>query len=71
MLSEKSWSVVELYFGPHSVDLMSLDSNVMRSTDDKALKHFTPCHTPLSLGVNLFCQNKRGKGTRINTHHLQ
>lgn len=63
MFNEKSWSVVESCFGAHSVDLMSLDSNVMRSTDGKALKHFTPCHTPLSSGVNLFCQNVREKGT--------
>lgn len=62
MLSEKSWSVVESYFEPHYVDLMSLNANGMRSTDGKALKHFTPCHTPLSLGVNLSCQNKRRKG---------
>lgn len=61
MLSEKSWSVVESYFEPHYVDLMSLGSNVMRSTDGKALKHFTRCHTPL-LGVNLSCQNVRGEG---------
>jgi hypothetical protein len=61
MLSEKSWSMVELYFGPHSVDLMSLDSNVMRSSDGKALKHFSPCHTPPSAGVNLFCQNVSGE----------
>lgn len=63
MLSEKSWSVVESYFEPHSVDLMSLESNVMRSTDGKSFKHFTPCHTPLSSGVNLFCQNVSEKGT--------
>lgn len=39
MLSEKSWSVVESYFEPHYVDLMSLNANDMRSTDGKALKH--------------------------------
>lgn len=62
LLSEKSLSVIESYFGPHSVDLISFDSNVMRSTDSKALKHFIPSHTPLSLGVNLFCQNVWGEG---------
>lgn len=62
MLSEKSWSVVESYFEPHYVDLMSLNANGMRSTDGNALKHFTPYHTPLSLGVNLSCQNVRRKG---------
>lgn len=62
MLSGKSWSVAESYSGPHSIDLMSLDSNVMRLTDGKALNYFAPCHTPLSSGVNLFCQNVRGEG---------
>lgn len=71
MLSGKFWSVAESYFGPHSVDLMSLDSNVMRLTDGKALNYFAPCHTPLSSGVNLFCQNVRGKGTCMCTHHFQ
>lgn len=47
MLSGKSWSVAESYSGPHSIDLMSLDSNVMRLTDGKALNYFAPCHTPL------------------------
>lgn len=55
MLSDKSWSIVESHFGPNSVDLMSLHSNVMRSIDCKALKNFTPCHTPSPSGVNVFC----------------
>lgn len=43
-------------FGPHSVDLMSLDSNVMRYEFWKPLKHSTPHLTPLSAGVNVFSQ---------------
>ena len=55
MLSEKAWSVVEEKFGPHSVDLMALDSNAM-SRDGKKLRHFTPFPTPYSDGTNVFAQ---------------
>lgn len=33
----------------------------MRSIDGTAMKHFTPCHTPSSSGVNVFCQNVSGE----------
>lgn len=41
---EKSWSMVESLFDPHSVYLMCLDPSVMhmRSIIGKALNHFTP-----------------------------
>ena len=42
MLSDKSWVLVNTTYGLHSVDLMSLDSNVMRSEWGVPLKHFTP-----------------------------
>ena len=56
-LSAESWSRVEERYGPHTVDLMSLDSNVMMTTSGQKLKHFTPAPSPLSAGVNLFAQN--------------
>ena len=59
MLSEKSWALVESGYGPHSVDLMALDSNAMKARDGTSLKHFTPWMTPLSAGVNVFCQDIR------------
>lgn len=62
MLSDVSWSIVEEKFGPHTTDLMSLDSNVMRSSDGKSLRHFTPCATPDSSGVNIFAQDLRKEG---------
>ncbi|CAG2243779.1 unnamed protein product [Mytilus edulis] len=61
MLSEESWLLVESLYGPHSVDLMSLDSNVMKSSTGVPLKHFTPWPTPCSAGVNLFSQNLRSE----------
>ena len=30
------------WLGPHSVDLMSLDSNAMKSVDGEPLRHITP-----------------------------
>ncbi|KAK3745843.1 hypothetical protein QZH41_014933, partial [Actinostola sp. cb2023] len=55
-LSPEAWAKVEENFGPHTMDLMSLDSNVQRDSSGKPLKHFTPFFTPLSSGVNVFAQ---------------
>lgn len=56
-LSPKSWEFVQTEFGPHSVDLMALDSNVMLDREDKPLRHFTPYPLAQSDGVNMFAQN--------------
>ncbi|KAJ8319535.1 hypothetical protein KUTeg_002916 [Tegillarca granosa] len=57
MLNARSWLKVEDCFEPHTVDLMSLDSNVMCSSDNKPLPHFTPWPTPETAGVNVFSQD--------------
>lgn len=57
MLSPQAWLLVQKRFGPHTVDLMALDSNAMVDDGGKPLRHFTPCSTPKSSGVNLFAQN--------------
>ena len=44
-LSEEAWSHVQRLFGPHTFDLMSLDSNSRRDLHGNRLSHFTPCHT--------------------------
>ena len=59
MLSEMAWSKVENCFDPPSVDLMSLDSNAMKSVDGEPLRHFTPWLTPHASGVNVFSQDLR------------
>ena len=56
MLSEESWRPVEHHFGPHSIDLISLDSNTQVDFQGCPLKHFTPFFTPQSSGVNMFAQ---------------
>lgn len=52
-----SWQGVERQFGPHSMDLMAIDSNVTKSSGGKALPYFTQYPTPYSSGVNLFTQD--------------
>ncbi|VDI23480.1 Hypothetical predicted protein [Mytilus galloprovincialis] len=57
MLSPMKWKFVEERFGPHTSDLMALDSNAMNDTNGNPLKHFTPFPTVLSDGVNVFSQD--------------
>ena len=48
--------VIEKRWGPHSVDLMGLDSNTPLDAQGHPLKHFTPWPTQNSAGVNVFSQ---------------
>ena len=57
MLAGTPWLVLQGKFGPHTVDLMSLDSNVMRDGAGVPLRHFSPFPTPFSAGVNIFSQD--------------
>ena len=56
MLSESAWLKVDSHFGPHTLDMMSLDSNAQKDSSVNLLKHFTPFPTLLSAGVNVFAQ---------------
>lgn len=56
MLSGKAWRELEHKFGPHTIDLMSLDSNVQVDSKGKMLRHFTPFFTPHFSGENVFAQ---------------
>ncbi|KAK3731002.1 hypothetical protein QZH41_006641 [Actinostola sp. cb2023] len=55
-LSPAAWLKVEQLFGPHTIDLMALDSNTQPDVNGNPLKHFSPWFTPLSAGVNVFAQ---------------
>ena len=55
-LSASTWSKVQQAFGPHTIDLMSLDSNVQFDEKGVPLRHFTPFYTPMSSGINVFAQ---------------
>ena len=56
MLSEQAWNSVERRLGPHSFDLMALDSNCRRDRSGLMLAHYSPWPTPTSEGVNAFAQ---------------
>ncbi|XP_069129670.1 uncharacterized protein [Argopecten irradians] len=58
-LGNESWELVEKAYGPHTIDLMALDSNVRKSPDGESLRHYTPFPTPESAGVNVYAQNLR------------
>lgn len=55
-LTVGSWAVVAGKFGPHTVDIMALDSNVMKSPTGEKLRHFSPFPMPGSAGTNVFAQ---------------
>ena len=57
MLAPEPWKKLENLFGPHTVDLMALDSNAQIGCSGSPLPHFTPFPTPGSHGVNVFAQN--------------
>ena len=44
---------IQYLFGPHTVDLFSLDSNAMCDDSGEMLKHFTPFPSP-NLNVYMF-----------------
>jgi len=52
-LSVVAWARVEKLFGPHTFDLMALDTNAMCDVAGAPLPHFTPWPLPHSSGVNV------------------
>jgi len=56
-LSSTAWRKLQLLFGPHTFDLMALDSNVMRDNTGARLPHYSPHPLPLSSGVNVLSQS--------------
>ena len=59
-LSASCWKRLQDAFGDpngHSVDLMAIPSNVMRSSSGAMLPFFSPHPTPGCSGVNLFSQS--------------
>ncbi len=55
-ISTRTWFFIQHMFGPHSVDMFSLDSNAMVDSNGKMLRHFTPYPTPNYDGVDAFAQ---------------
>ena len=56
-LSLHVWSLVEATFGPHTVDLMALPSNVMKDKIGRPLRFFSLYPISGSSGVDIFAQH--------------
>jgi hypothetical protein len=56
MLGQSAWQELEKKFGPHTFDLMSVDSNTQKDKLGKPLPHYTPFPLPGSSGVNCLAQ---------------
>lgn len=57
MLQQTIWQMVDEMYGPHTVDLMATDADVMRSTSGLPLRHFTQYPSPQTADVNVFAQD--------------
>jgi hypothetical protein len=49
--------LVERAFSPHTVDLMSSDSDAMKNPQGELLRYFTSLPMPLTAGVDMFAQD--------------
>lgn len=55
-LSPTAWKLVQQVFGPHTLDLFALASNVQSDPHGKPLRFFAPFPNPGCSGVNIFAQ---------------
>ena len=57
MLSESAWLKVDSHFGPHTLDMMSLDSNAQKDASGNIVKHFTPLSDSSLRRCKCVCSN--------------
>ena len=55
-LDSQPWKLVDSTFGPHSIDLMALPSNVKLGRSGRPLKFFSPFPCVQAQGTNVFSQ---------------
>lgn len=55
-LDVRPWNLVESTFGPHTIDLMALPSNVKLDRSGRPLKFFSPFPCVQAQGTNIFSQ---------------
>ena len=55
-LGIKPWNLVESTFGPHTIDLMALPSNVKLDRSGRPLRFFSPFPCVQAQGTNVFYQ---------------
>ena len=56
-LSQDMWKRIDTTFGPHTIDLMALPSNVHHNRSGNPLPFFSPFPCPQSAGTNVFAQS--------------
>ncbi|KAK2552756.1 Protein LIGHT-DEPENDENT SHORT HYPOCOTYLS 6 [Acropora cervicornis] len=56
-LSQDRWKRIDTTFGPHTIDLMALPSNVRHNRSGNPLPFFSPFPCPQSAGTNVFAQS--------------
>ena len=56
-LSQDRWKRIDTTFGPHTIDLMALPSNVRHNWSGNPLPFFSPFPCPQSAGTNVFAQS--------------
>ena len=56
-LAGSVWDLLQSTFGPHSVDMTALPSNVMKDQNECNLKFFSPLPFYESSGINVFAQD--------------
>ena len=69
MLSPEAWLCVERFFGPHSFDLMSLDSNCQRNKNGTPLPHY-PFGLPPDPLASTFSPTPFRRDTIFTCFHL-
>ena len=55
-LSDLAWQKIERAYGPHSIDMMAIPSNVRKDRQGQPLKFFAPYPCVGSSGTNVFAQ---------------
>lgn len=55
-LDRDKWKQIDMKFGPHTIDLMASDENVMCDGSGNRLRFFSEYPSALSSGVNVFAQ---------------
>ena len=60
-LVKEKWVVVEDAFGPHSVDLMAVESNAMLDSNQNRLKYYSPFPMASAAGVRFFSGHFSGR----------
>jgi len=68
-LAPEPWKESENLFGPHTFDLMALDSNIQIGCSGSPLSHFTPFPTPDSREVSVIAKHIVWRSTSMVNYY--